>query len=174
MDPMQHARQILILAAVFLGLLALVLISRRSGIVPAAGLNGVALPALGSGGTVALDSCPTERCLIAYVAPWCGVCRASTALLRELKPYLRERGVETRIVVGQGKPDQIEQYAAEFGPGTLIDLSERVPIHGGVPQFILSDKTGQVLARQPGLPRIIRPPITAADLKEVADFLNLP
>ncbi|MFC1679419.1 peroxiredoxin family protein [Elusimicrobiota bacterium] len=171
---MKNAKPLFVIGSVFLLLLVLVLFTRRADLVlPSAGLEGVKLQTLDTGRTVDLASCPTEKCLIAYVAPWCGVCRKSTALLRDLKPYLEARGVETRIVVGQGRPDQIRAYAREFGPDTLLDPSNRVPASGGVPQFIITSPDGKILRRQPGIPRIVPPPIAESDLREMAGFLSL-
>jgi len=174
---MKAAREIALLAGVFVVLLALYWFTGGAGRSPegsSAGLGGLSFPALGAESPVSLDSCATPKCLTAYVAPWCGVCRASTDLIIALRSFLIERGVDVRIVVGRDKPGAVEAYAKEFGPGTLMDPSGRFPLNGGVPQFIVTDAAGQVLVRQPGLPRIVRPPIPQSALEEIASFLRVP
>ncbi|MFH1723447.1 MAG: hypothetical protein ABII00_02380 [Elusimicrobiota bacterium] len=172
---MKGKRDLYVIGAVFLVLLALFLITRRSGELPGAeSFSGVKLAAVGSSEGVELGSCPTPKCLTVYVAPWCGVCRSSTALINGLKAWLGERGVQTRVVVGMGQPAEVEEYAREFGPETLVDPAGQVPVAGGVPQFIVSDASGEILKRMPGVPRIIRPPIPEEDLRSLADYLGLP
>lgn len=161
-----------ILAGGFVALLALVFFFGR-GAPSRSSLAGLILPAVS--GAVAQDvgTCSTPKCLTVYVSPWCSICRASTPLLKNLLPWLDERGVAARIVVGRDKEDAIRAYAAEFGPNTLMDLSAEFPLQGGVPSFVVSDGAGKILKVMPGVPRIYTEPIRNEYLAEVAKFLDL-
>ena len=123
--------------------------------------------------TVKLDSCPTPKCLIIYVAPGCKICRVSTAFLSAFDKYLLSRDVEARVVVGRGSAKAVEEYARAFGPDTLLDLRVKVPLRGGVPNFIVSDSSGAVLRTLPGVPEIYTPPFERRIFEELADYLGL-
>ncbi|OGR56528.1 MAG: hypothetical protein A2X36_11475 [Elusimicrobia bacterium GWA2_69_24] len=174
---MQNGRRLLVVAGVFVALLTLSWLARRPG-GGGGGASGDGFPEAPlvsvDGQKVSLKECPTAKCLTAYVAPWCGVCRASTALIVDLKGYLRERGVAMRVVVGRDRAGAMTDYARELGPDTLLDPSGLVDVGGGVPQFIVSDASGRILLRQPGVPRIVQPPVPVEALQEMADFLRLP
>lgn len=121
---------------------------------------GVELAELGRQDPPSLRSgCSTEKCLYVYVAPWCGVCRASTGVIREFSAFLRKRGIDSAIVVGRDDEWAVESYAKDFGEGTLLDPEGRVALQGGVPQFIVTDRAGKVLKRQAGIFAILDPPI---------------
>ncbi len=167
-----------VLAGTFVVLVGLYIVSRpvEGGFVPAAraSFGDVALPSVSMPEKkVSLKSCPTEKCLSIYMAPWCGVCRASTDLVKELQPWLAERGVASRVIIGKDRPDEIEKYARVFGPDTLVDMDGTVPIKGGVPQFLVSDGQGNILKAQPGVLRIVRPPIPEAELEALSKALGL-
>jgi thiol-disulfide isomerase/thioredoxin len=149
-------------AAVVLAALVLVAGCRRS----SKRLTAELLPTLGDS-PVSLASCPTAKCLTAYVAPWCPHCREAAPAIISLRDYLSQHGVTTRIVVGMDKPDALYQYAALFGPQTLIDARGDMGIDG-VPHFFVSDKNGDILQDVPGMPA------EYASLSELAGFFNLP
>jgi hypothetical protein len=165
-----------VLVGAFVVLGGLYFASRQSGggLGPAAsrGFGELKLAAVG-GGETALKSCPTARCLNVYMSPWCGVCRASTDLIKELRPWLAERGVATRVIIGRDRPDAVTDYAKVFGPETLVDAEGRFPLQGGVPQFVISDGEGRILRSQPGVLRIVRPPIPESELDALARALDL-
>lgn len=129
-------------------------------------LSGVTLPKLG-GGDVATASCPTEKCFTAYVAPWCGYCRAATPALIQLKAYLKQKDVEMRVVVGMDEPASVKEYAAMFGPDAVLDPENAFGVRGGVPHFFVTDKTGRILREVPGMPRV-------DSVQELAAFFGLP
>lgn len=166
-------RHLYYIAITFAGLLALAAISRQAGPPAAAAFGGVELAPVGGGGTKRLDACPTPKCLTVYVAPWCGVCRSSTGMLAAFRDYLQARGVETRLVVGRGEPEAVREYAREFGPDTLLDAEGRVPLSGGVPNFISSTSDGTVLKRMPGVPGIYQPPYPEGLFRQFAEHLGL-
>ena len=136
------------------------------------GASPIVLSSL-SGESVDWSACAAPKCLTVYVAPWCGVCRASTPFINAVVAFLNARGLPARVVVGQGTPEQVAAYARDFGPGTLLDPGSRVPLAGGVPQFIVTSADGAVLKRQPGVPRIIPPPIHEEDVRQLASYLGL-
>ncbi|TBR16776.1 hypothetical protein EPO15_18530 [bacterium] len=160
-----------VLAAAFAGLLTLVLLT--GGGAERLSAEPVVLASAG-GESVTWSSCPAAKCLTVYVAPWCGVCRASTGFLKAFAEAMERAGVPSRVVVGRGEPAAVADYAKAFGPRALLDPEGKVPLAGGVPQFIVTAADGAVLKRQPGVPRIIEPPIPEADIREVAAFLGLP
>jgi len=170
--------QAAVLAGTLVVLGGLYIVSRQSnsGFVPKrqASFGNVTLASVGMPEKkTTLKSCPTEKCLNIYLSPWCGVCRASTDLVKELQPWLAERGIASRVIIGRDRPEAIDEYAKVFGPETLIDPDGVVPIKGGVPQFLISDGEGNILKRQPGVLRIVRPPIPEAELEALSRALGL-
>lgn len=135
--------------------------------------EGPLLLAAASGGTQDWAACAAQKCLTVYVAPWCGVCRASTDFINAVTAFLNKNGVPARVVVGKDSPAAVAAYAADFGPGTLLDPEGRVPLAGGVPQFIVTSADGRVLKRQPGVPGIVAPPIPEEDVRRLANYLGL-
>lgn len=134
----------------------------------------VALAAAAGGAPVVWNTCAGPKCLTVYVAPWCGVCRASTDFINAVTAYLNKHGVTARVVVGKDSPEAVAEYARSFGPGTLLDPEGRVPLAGGVPQFIVTAGDGTVIKRQPGVPRIVRPPIAEQDVRLLISYLGVP
>lgn len=127
-----------------------------------------------SGGeSVTWSACPAPKCLTVYVAPWCGVCRASTGFIKAFTEAMERAGVPARVVVGRDGAAAVADYAREFGPRALLDAEGKVPLAGGVPQFIVTAADGRVLKRQPGVPRIIEPPVPEEDIRAVAAHLGL-
>lgn len=154
-------------------LLAFVGFRVLAGRAPEALPEGPLLLAAAAGGTQDWRACSAAKCLTVYVSPWCGVCRASTAFLNAVVEFLNKNGVPARVVVGKDSAQAVAAYAAEFGPGTLLDPEGRVPLAGGVPQFIVTAEGGRVLKRQPGVPGIIPPPIPEEEVRRLASYLGL-
>jgi thiol-disulfide isomerase/thioredoxin len=113
-----------------------------------------------------LASCSTPTCLTIYVAPWCGYCRQATPLIIELKKHLEKKGVSTRIVVGMDAMEAVRAYAVEFGPDTLLDPDGGFRV-SGVPHFLVSDASGAISKKVPGLPPY-------DDVAGVAAYLGFP
>ncbi len=104
-------------------------------------------------GSVAVDlaACPTKRCLVTYVAPWCGYCRAATPMIKQLRSILRNQGMESWVVVGLDRDPAVKAYAREIGPDALVDTAHAIE-PGGVPHFFVVDNAGAVLRHIAGLP----------------------
>ena len=170
---MNSKKQLIGLAVVFVVLGALFVAARLARREPGGAMAGITLAKVGGGGTVALDSCPTDKCVTVVVAPWCGVCRASTGLINALAEYFKGRGTHMRVVVSQGPASEVEAYAKEFGPEALLDPEGRVPAPGGVPSFVLTDKTGKVLRRMPGVPGVYQPPYKQEVMRDLEFALGL-
>ena len=130
-------------------------------------LPDLRLPTLSATVGASLASCPTVKCLTVYVAPWCGYCRAGTPLIKALKEFLRQRGVETRIIVGQDSVEEVRSYAEVFGPDTLLDPDASLPVRD-VPHFFVSDGGGRILREVAGMP------FQVASVPELAAYYDLP
>lgn len=129
-------------------------------------LGEAELPTLG-GGVVSPASCPTEKCLTVYVAPWCGYCRAATPQLIKLRTHLEKAGVSMRFIVGMDEAPAVEDYAAVFGPEALLDPRNAFGASGGVPHFYVTDKGGRVLRDLAGMPRL-------DSVQDLAEYFGLP
>ncbi|MBI5622664.1 MAG: TlpA family protein disulfide reductase [Elusimicrobia bacterium] len=113
-----------------------------------------------------LSSCATATCLTVYVAPWCGYCRRGTPVILALRKLLADNGVSMRVIVGMDAMEAVRAYAAEFGPDTLLDPDGAFRV-SGVPHFLVSDASGAITKRVPGLPPYDEP-------EGVAAYLGLP
>lgn len=160
-----------ILGVSFAGLLALVFVT-GGGQEERLSAEPLLLASIG-GPSVNWSACEAEKCLTVYVAPWCGVCRASTGFINAFVGAMERSGVPSRVVVGRGNVDEVADYAKAFGPRALLDAGGKLPLTGGVPQFIVTSRDGRVLKRQPGVPRIIEPPVPEEDIRAVAEHLGL-
>lgn len=129
-------------------------------------LPDIRLPTLSGATGSSLASCPTAKCLTVYVAPWCGYCRRATPLIIELQRRLRKDAASMRVVVGMDSMDAVRQYARDFGPDTLLDPEGSFRMNG-VPQFLVSDASGGIVKRVPGMPDV-------ESAAELAAALDLP
>ena len=102
-----------------------------------------------------------------YLTPWCPHCRAASANLLRLRDFLKKSGVSTRIVIGDDSESAVRDYAATFGPGTLLDPDSRWK-QGGVPHLYVSRDGGEILKEMAGA---YEDPIDPADF---ARRLGLP
>lgn len=148
------------------------LIFLAKGIKKDASLAGVVLSTLDGKTTRDMGACSSPKCLTMYVAPWCGICRRSTGVIRALRDHLNAKGVETRVVVGRDKPGEVRAYALEFGGGTFIDSPGNFPLKGGVPNFVVSDAEGKVLKISPGVPGFYEPPYETELLNKLAGWMG--
>lgn len=171
---MKDMKQLLYIGGAFLFLLALVVVTRTTHRPQERRFPDVSLARLDGGEAPRLESCSTPKCLTIYVAPWCGVCVRSTPFLKTFRTYLTDRGVETRVIVGQGAVAEVRAYAKEFGPDTLIDPQAKAAGKRGVPNFTVSDNKGRILTIRPGVPKIYTPPFAKHIFQDFAQYLGLP
>ncbi len=122
-------------------------------------IASVALPRLAADGaltgeTVAAGRClGSKGCLIVYVAPWCGPCKASLPHDRALADLVKDRGIETTFVVGMDAMPRCQEMARAIGREVLVDESgawaRKMGIRG-VPHFLVTGPDGRVKKRQAG------------------------
>jgi len=127
-------------------------------------LASVSAAGVATGETRSPSLCSGARgCLVIYVAPWCGPCRASLPGDRELADYLSGRGVDTTFVVGMDKEAACLAMARDIGREVLIDptgaWAKKMKVDG-VPHFLVTDPDGKVTKRQAGA--LLAPPETVA------------
>jgi hypothetical protein len=111
-------------------------------------LPDVGLTTLG-GEKVLLTACPTEKCLVVVLSPWCPHCHNAAANIKALRGYIKEQGDATKIVVGKDSPAAVRQFAEEFGDDTLLDPEGAVPANG-VPHFYAIYDGGGIIKEQGG------------------------
>ncbi len=122
-------------------------------------IASAALPRLAADGsltgeTVAAGRClGAKGCLIVYVAPWCGPCKASLPHDRALADLVKGRGVETTFVVGMDAMPKCQEMARAIGREVLVDESgswARTMGIRGVPHFLVTGPGGRVRKHQAG------------------------
>lgn len=94
-------------------------------------------------------NCASERCLLVYLAPWCGVCRNSHQTIVDAVNRLRDRKVNATVVLGMAPRDELVAYAREFpfpvyfdpDKSFFNDLSAK-----GVPYQAVWDSGGAIVA----------------------------
>jgi len=134
-------------------------------------LPGVALASATAQGTAAGSAespvfCRgSNGCLVVYVAPWCGPCRASLPGDVALAEHLRTKGYETYFVVGMDKPEACLEMTRSIGRPARIDTDGKWAKAAGVrgvPHFLVTTPTGKIVKRQAGA--YLAPPEQAAQL----------
>lgn len=118
----------------------------------AAKLPDVRLPTLAGPQGPSLASCASDKCLTVLVAPWCGICHQVAPDIVALRRLLDKAGVGSRVVVGLAEAEPIKEFAAEFGPDAMLDPGGVMRARG-VPLFLVTDRSGNVLKRVSGFPR---------------------
>ena len=114
-------------------------------------LPDVRLPTLAGPLGPSLATCLTEKCLTVVVAPWCGICHRVTPDIVRLRRFLDKSGINSRVVVGLAELEPLKGMAALFGPDTMLDVGGAVAARG-VPMFVVTNRTGDVLKRVNGFP----------------------
>jgi thiol-disulfide isomerase/thioredoxin len=122
-------------------------------------IANAALPRLAADGSLTGETAPAGRCLgekaclIVYVAPWCGPCKASLPHDLALADLVKGRGVETTFVVGMDAMPKCQEMARAIGREVLVDESgawARTMGIRGVPHFLVTDPGGRVRKHQAG------------------------
>lgn len=114
-----------------------------------------------------LMTCMVDKCLTVIVAPWCSVCHQVTPDIVRLRRFLSKAGVGSRVVVGLSDLGPIKEMAALFGSDTLLDPDGAL-LARGVPVFITTNRSGEVLKYVSGFPR------DASTPAELAAYFGLP
>ncbi len=134
-------------------------------------LPGVALASATAQGTAAGSSesavfCKgTKGCLVVYVAPWCGPCRASLPGDVALADHIKAKGYETFFVVGMDEPEACLEMTRSIGRPTRLDTDgkwARAAGVRGVPHFLVTTPAGKIVKRQAGA--YMAPPEQVAQL----------
>ena len=92
-------------------------------------------------------------CLVVYVAPWCGPCRASLPGDAALADHIRSKGYETVFVVGMDKPEACLEMTRSLGRPARLDPDgtwAKAAGVRGVPHFLVTTPTGKITKRQAG------------------------
>jgi thiol-disulfide isomerase/thioredoxin len=134
-----------------LALGVLVLLGLAYALRPRPNVSGLALERVGEGA----DPCAfKQRCLIAYVSPWCPACRQAHGLITELREHFEaSTTVGVKVVVGLDTPDGARAGAKSFEGPTFVDLQNRLYDKVGfssVPSFAVVDAQGRVVQTQAG------------------------
>lgn len=92
-----------------------------------------------------LSSCPTERCMAVYLAPWCGYCERVIPAIKELPRLLAARNIATCVVVGRAETDALQRFVSEHGLDASFDEKGQISV-SGVPYFFSFDRDGNILS----------------------------
>lgn len=144
-------------AAVLLAILGLAvgafLLLRAPGRLAAENLPRLTADGVPSGDAPASRCAGAKGCLVVYVAPWCGPCKASLAGDRALADFVKDRGIETTFVVGMDAMPHCAEMARSIGREVLVDASgawaRRMGINA-VPHFLVTGPDGRVTKRRAG------------------------
>lgn len=105
-------------------------------------------------GAVADECAGKERCLLVYLAPWCGACRGSIGFLQALATYFERDGDwGLKVVVGRDDEGAIDEFARGIPLNTYLDYEGRWSraFGGAVPSWILLDSEQKLLKSDSGL-----------------------
>jgi thiol-disulfide isomerase/thioredoxin len=100
-----------------------------------------------SGARTVGGPCLEGRCVVVYLAPWCGSCRQAEPMLRDLRDSLARDGIPVVVVAGMDKPANLETYARNLGYPVLLDEEGRFKRAAGVnavPTFLVVNRRGEV------------------------------
>jgi len=101
------------------------------------------------------DPCKNkDRCVIVFIAPWCGYCRASEPFISALRSDAAASSTfGLKIVIGSDNASALQTKARELGDNTFLDTNGLIMSAAGVrgyPSWISTDTEGTILARLGG------------------------
>ncbi len=69
------------------------------------------------------DACfRKKRCLVIYVAPWCGACRGDVSFVNELHERLKSNlNVGFKVVIGIDELPNLQEFARKYSARTHLD-----------------------------------------------------
>lgn len=97
-----------------------------------------------------------ERCVIAYLAPWCGACQGSPPFFEAIRKDLEtNQNVGMTVVVGKGDANQQEGIIRQFRGNVFVDREGTFARDSnvgmfGVPAVMVIDSKRNILQRQSG------------------------
>ena len=142
------------LAVLLLAGLAAFLWLRRPSYLPDLPLPAATAEGAPSGDSPARVFCGGSKgCLVVYVAPWCGPCRASLPGDVALAEHIAPMGYETVFVVGMDGEKACLDMAKSIGRSARLDTDGRWATAAkvrGVPHFLVTTPGGKIVKRQAG------------------------
>jgi len=154
------------LALLALGVLAAFLWFRHPAYLPDVALASATAEGAADGASASPIFCKgTNGCLVVYVAPWCGPCRASLPGDVALADHIRSKGYETFFVVGMDKTEACLDMTRSIGRPARLDTEGKWAKAAGVrgvPHFLVTTPTGKIRKRQAGA--YMAPPEQVAQL----------
>lgn len=105
------------------------------------------------------DPCTyAEKCMIAYLAPWCPSCQSAVGFMNGVHRELR-KGDKTalKVVLGMAEENSLQKMAGQFEAPVFLDLSGEFASKVGiraVPSVLVVDAQGKITEK--GLPGAIR------------------
>ena len=108
-------------------------------------------------GTSASDPCANkERCVIAFLAPWCGACQGSPPYFEGIRKNLETNDkVGMTVIVGKGDAQQQQAIVRQFESSVFVDYDgsfAKLSNVGmfGVPATMVINSEGKILERASG------------------------
>lgn len=107
-----------------------------------------------SRGGFAVDSCQgKERCLVYFIAPWCGACHQSMGFFAALNNRLQSNPrVGFRLIVGRDSETAIRKMAMAIPFNVEMDINREASraFGSGVPAWIVLDQDRSIIKRGSG------------------------
>lgn len=98
-----------------------------------------------------------NRCLVAYMAPWCPNCHGAIPIMKQMiEENKTNPSFGVMAVIGMDEGSKNETYAAQIGNGSFVDNNGEIQgafSINSVPTFVLIDDLGKVISRFSGLPQ---------------------
>ena len=106
------------------------------------------------GSTATLASFAGKPTLLAFWAPWCGVCRANEGSVEQLKEWAGDRAHVVSVASDYRDPEEIRAYAAEHHLGDPVLLGGKATARAyGVqafPTYYFLDEAGRITGSSVG------------------------
>jgi thiol-disulfide isomerase/thioredoxin len=101
------------------------------------------------------DACEgRERCVVVYMAPWCGACKSAFPIIRNMARRWASGALAVKPIIGLASTAQCEQMAQTLGVPAYLDPSGkllRAAGAQGVPQWFVLNRAGRVKKRFSGV-----------------------